>query len=176
MLPDFAYHPDPLNTGSVTASDAACVCCERQRGYVYTGPVYCVESLAGEPCPWCIADGSLATRFDATLVDVYDVPGGVPAEVIEVIGRRTPGFSTWQGNRWLFHCGDGAAFLGAVGASELVAHPDAREMLRFEQSTGGWSSGQVEEFLAALDKDGNPTGYLFRCRNCGIHMAYADYT
>ncbi len=143
---------------------------------MYTGPVYCMETLASEPCPWCIADGSLAARYDAELVDVYDAPGNVPEGTLETISRRTPGFSGWQQERWLFHCGDGAVFLGPVGASELAAFPDAREMLRFENSTGGSSPEQVEEFLAALDKDGNPTAYLFRCRMCGSRLAYADFT
>jgi uncharacterized protein CbrC (UPF0167 family) len=176
MLPDFDYHPDPLSTGSVKASDAACVCCGERRGYVYIGPVYCVEPLTSEPCPWCIADGSLAARNDAELVDAYDAPGDVPKATMEVISRRTPGFSGWQQERWLFHCGDGAAFLGAVGASELDAFPDAQEMLRFEYSTRGWSPEQVVDFLAALDKDDTPTAYLFRCRKCGSHLAYADFT
>ncbi|MFG1681611.1 CbrC family protein [Nonomuraea sp. NPDC049269] len=80
-----------------------------------------------------------AARYDAELVDVYDAPNDAPKVTIEIISRRTPGFSGWQQERWLFHCGDGAAFLGPVGASELDAFPDAREMLRFEHSTGGWS-------------------------------------
>ncbi|WP_101789142.1 CbrC family protein [Nonomuraea indica] len=176
MLPDFAYHPDPLSTGSVKASDAACVCCGQRRGYVYTGPVYCVGTLASEPCIWCIADGSLAARYDAELIDVCDAPGNVPRETIEIIRRRTPGFSGWQQERRLFHCGDGAAFLGPVGAAKLAAFPDARETLRFEHSTGGWSPEQVDDFLAALDEDGDPTAYLFRCRTCGAHLAYADFT
>ncbi|NUK85531.1 hypothetical protein HRW07_08395 [Streptomyces lunaelactis] len=27
-----------------------------------------------------------------------------------------------------------------------------------------------------MDKDSQPTGYLFRCRACGRYMAYADFT
>ncbi|WP_203980855.1 CbrC family protein [Planotetraspora silvatica] len=175
MLPTFDYHPDPLATGSVTASGSACVACGEARGYTYTGPIYCMEPLGGRPCPWCIADGSFAARYDAEFADLYDVPSIVPSETIEILSRRTPGFSSWQGDRWLFHCGDGAAFLGTVGAQELAAFPDAMEMLRQEASEG-WPTGQVEGFLAALDKDGNPSAYLFRCRKCGAHLAFADYT
>ncbi|MGK5440406.1 CbrC family protein [Micromonospora sp. URMC 105] len=32
---------------------------------------------------------------------------------------------SWQQPSWLYHCGDGAAFLGAVGYDALRAHPDA---------------------------------------------------
>ncbi|WP_406493391.1 CbrC family protein [Streptomyces sp. NBC_01604] len=31
-------------------------------------------------------------------------------------------------------------------------------------------------FLAALDAGGRPTAYLFRCRRCARHLAYADFT
>ncbi|WP_307848331.1 CbrC family protein [Streptomyces sp. RK31] len=78
--------------------------------------------------------------------------------------------------QWFFHCGDGAAFMGAVGAAELVAFPDAREELRSEADAWGWSAEAVESYLGALDKDSQPTGYLFMCRTCGRYMAYADST
>jgi len=37
-LPTFRYHPDPLASGSIAASDAACACCNQHRGFIYTGP------------------------------------------------------------------------------------------------------------------------------------------
>src|SRR5580698_1256897 len=39
-LPSFRYHPDPLATGAVKPSDVVCSCCQRNRGFIYTGPVY----------------------------------------------------------------------------------------------------------------------------------------
>ncbi|WP_073754075.1 CbrC family protein [Streptomyces sp. CB03234] len=48
----------------------------------------------------------------------------------------TPGFSSWQDPRWFFHCGDGTAFMGALGAAELATFPDAWEELRSE--AGAW--------------------------------------
>jgi uncharacterized protein CbrC (UPF0167 family) len=36
----------------------------------------------------------------------------VPADVVEEVAHRTPGFSTLQQARWWTHCGDAAAFLG----------------------------------------------------------------
>jgi len=175
-LPDFPYHPDPVATASVTPSDATCVCCERQRRYIYVGPVYAVEELDECLCPWCIADGTAAARFDADFTDVLDVPEGVGADVVETITTRTPGFTGWQQEHWMFHCEDGAAFLGRVGRQELEAYPDAIEVLRHEQAEHGWPEEQVEEYLAVLDKDDMPTAYLFECRHCGAHLAYSDFT
>ena len=34
-LPRFRYHPNPMETGSVIASDARCVVCGEARGFVY---------------------------------------------------------------------------------------------------------------------------------------------
>ncbi|REJ66450.1 MAG: hypothetical protein DWQ31_14945 [Planctomycetota bacterium] len=31
-LPVFKYHPDPLDTGAIAASDAICACCGQSRG------------------------------------------------------------------------------------------------------------------------------------------------
>lgn len=175
-LPEFPYHPDPLATGSVIASDAECVCCERPRGYVYSGPIYSERTIERRRlCPWCIADGSAAERYDALFNDGgVGAPDDIPMTVIDAIARRTPGYVAWQQDRWLFHCGDGAAFLGVVGAKELADHQDALEMLRREHAR--LPAQQVENYLAALDKDGQPTAYLFRCRSCARHLAYSDST
>jgi uncharacterized protein CbrC (UPF0167 family) len=138
--------------------------------------VYSVHSLRNALCPWCIADGRAAQLFDAQFTDVGWQPGDVAAAVTEEVLRRTPGFSGWQQEVWLDHCGDAAEFHGRVGATELVAFPDALELLRSELSSQPWSAANVDAYLQALSKDGQPTGYLFRCRHCRTHLAYADST
>lgn len=112
-LPEFPYHPDPVATGSVVESSEACVACGRARGFVYDGPVYTAHDVNGSLCPWCIADGSAAETLDAEFTDVgFDVPDDVPREVLIAIATRTPGFTGWQQPHWLYHCGDGASFVG----------------------------------------------------------------
>ncbi|MFF7730835.1 CbrC family protein [Streptomyces sp. NPDC008001] len=129
-----------------------CICCRRECGYTYRGPVYAAERLNGHLCPWCIADGSAADRFDARFTGGTGLGEDVPHEVLEAVDRRTPGFAAWQEPQWFFHCGDGAAFLGLAGAAELSAHPDALEMLRRETTGWGWQVDQVEDHLGSLDK------------------------
>jgi uncharacterized protein CbrC (UPF0167 family) len=176
-FPEFPYHPDPRSTGFVAESDARCTACGAARGYIYAGPVYAVEELAEAFCPWCIADGTAAAKFDAEFTDVgFGVPDDVSSDVRERIARRTPGFGGWQQEHWLYHCGDGAAFLGRAGAAELASYPDAIDALRHEHDEHGWPPDQVEDYLAELDKDGQPTAYLFRCRHCQQHVAYSDFT
>lgn len=110
-LPQFRYHPDPVGTGSIVADEVSCVSCEQRRPYTYTGPVYAEEELNEAICPWCIADGSAASRFDATFTDaMWAVPDDVPEDVTEEVLCRTPGFTGWLQEEWLHHCGDAAAF------------------------------------------------------------------
>jgi uncharacterized protein CbrC (UPF0167 family) len=176
-FPTFVYHPDPVATGSVSASDATCVCCRRARGFIYTGPVYAAEELDSVLCPWCIADGSAATKFHAEFVD-EDAVGGygewaaVSPEIAAVVSRRTPGFSGWQQERWWTHCDDAAAFLGPAGAREVQgAWAGAIPSLRADV---GYDDDEWADYVAALDKDRGPTAYIFRCRHCGALGGYSD--
>ena len=167
-LPAFKYHPDPLTTGSIKASDGSCLACGSARGYIYVGPVYAVDELVDEFCPWCIADGSASSAYSAEFTDVgWGVPLGIAPATIDEVSRRTPGFSGWQQEHWLYHCHDAAAYMGPVGYRELVQVPDALNMLLGED-------GHTEAFVRSLDARGNATAYLFRCLACGANLAYAD--
>lgn len=174
-LPFFRYHPDPVATGSVEPSERQCRACARAGNFIYVGPVYAEEEMTEAFCPWCIADGRAAELFDAEFTDVaWGVPPGVPASVTDEIAHRTPGFHSWQQDHWLYHCGDGCAFLGAVGRAELEDYPDARESLRRECEGYGWDQRDISVYLDSLTKEGSPTAYLFRCLVCGAHLAYSD--
>ncbi|HZF69017.1 MAG TPA: CbrC family protein [Gemmatirosa sp.] len=176
-LPVFTYHPDPVATGSVVPSAATCRCCERARGYVYVGPVYAEAELGDALCPWCIADGSAAERFDAEFVDAAGVGdhgawAPVPAGVAAEVARRTPGFSGWQQERWWTHCGDAAQYLGPAGAPELrAAWAGALPAI---QADVGFEGADWDDYLAALDRVRGPTAYVFRCRHCGQLGGYSD--
>ncbi|MDX2060828.1 MAG: CbrC family protein [Gemmatimonadales bacterium] len=176
-LPRFTYHPDPIGTGSVVASAATCRACQQARGYVYAGAPYAKEELEGAICPWCIADGTAAARFDAEFVDADGVGdyGGwdrVPESVVEEISKRTPGFMGWQQERWWTHCGDAAEYLGRAGRRELAARwSGAIDLLRVDS---GYEGEEWEKYLAALDAEGSPTAYVFRCRHCGALGGYSD--
>jgi uncharacterized protein CbrC (UPF0167 family) len=177
-LPVFKYHPDPVATRSVAPSDAECECCGRARGWIYTGPVYSNEELTEALCPWCIDDGAAHRKFDATFTDEDGIGGcgaseSVPDHVVAHVAQRTPGFSGWQQEQWWTHCGDAAAFIGRAGKRELEAHgPEAITAIR--ESTGLSNDKDWNDFFAALDRDGSPTAYLFRCIACGALGGYQD--
>ncbi|WP_028455767.1 CbrC family protein [Chitinilyticum litopenaei] len=177
-LPTFKYHPDPLATGAIIAADDECACCSQSRGYIYTGPVYSEEELDNALCPWCIADGSAHAQFDASFTDEAGIGGGgewddVADAVREEIAYRTPGFAGWQQERWWSHCQGAAAFIGRAGKSELQAL--GQEAILAIQNDAGLDDGpDWDEFFNALDKDGSPTAYLFRCTCCGTLGGYQD--
>ena len=174
-LPSFRYPPDPVSTGAIEQRAVRCRCCGQDRGWVYAVAPYAVEDLRDALCPWCVADGSAAATFDAAFTDLGDEgPDGLPVQVLEEVTRRTPGFSAWQHERWLFHCDDAAAFLGAVGWDELSAHPEAVAAVLLQVAGSGIAGEDAEAFVGSLDVDGASTAYLFRCLHCGAHLAYAD--
>lgn len=175
-LPSFRYHPDPVATGSVERRPVSCRSCGQEREWAYAAAPYAVEDLHDALCPWCVADGSAAATFGASFTDLggHDVPDGLPHHVIDEIVHRTPGFSAWQQERWLFHCDDGCAFLGAVGWDELSEHPDAVAAVLLQVTGWGLAGEDAEAFVGSLDTDGASTAYLFRCLHCGAHLAYAD--
>ncbi len=152
-LPSFKYHPDPIATGGLVASDTVCCCCGEARGYIYTGPAYAVEDYDQCICPWCIADGSAHEKLGVSFTDENGIGGygqweAVPASVIEEVAYRTPGFSSWQQEQWWTHCGDAAEFLGTR---------------RSKRAGGVWPTGH--RLNSSVSRSGFWTrlGAVFRC-------------
>jgi uncharacterized protein len=176
VLPSFRYHPDPLSTGSVVEASDACRSCGQRRGYIYVGPIYAAGEIPGRAiCPWCIADGRAGSEFDAEFTDVgWGVPEDVPASVLREVSQRTPGFSAWQQDHWLYHCDDACAFLGRVGRADLGRYPDALDVLLHENDCFGWTAEQSRSYVDSLDASGEATAYLFRCLICNAHLAFSD--
>jgi uncharacterized protein CbrC (UPF0167 family) len=177
QLPNFRYHPDPIATGSVKASDQTCKICGKARGYIYTRHIYASKSDSLRICPWCIADGTAHATLGVIFFDDMGVGGGrwdtVSQAVIDEIVFRTPGFSGWQQERWFTHCADAAAFLGRVGFEELkVFGSSAVEAIR--DDTGLSDQDDWEKFFEKLDKNGSPSAYLFQCLHCEQYGGYTD--
>lgn len=177
-LPTFKYHPDPLASGSVVRSDAACRCCGKSRGYIYAGPVYGEEDdLDDALCPWCIADGTAAQKFDATFVDAAAFGGDVPEATVTVISERTPGFSSWQSEQWPSCCGDATAFQEPLGIADIRAKHRELEMVTLSHIIYelGISGGAATRLLESLHRDHGPTAFAFRCLGCGEAKVYVDH-
>jgi uncharacterized protein CbrC (UPF0167 family) len=179
-LPTFKYHPDPLATGSIVESDETCDCCEKATGYLYAGPAFSTADEPPQLCPWCIASGAAHEKFDVSFHDDASIPGSdfadapeVDEKVIDEVCHRTPGFNGWQQEQWFTCCDDAGAFLGKAGKKELKKKwPDAIELVR--ESTGIEDDDEWEEFFDALDSEGSPTVYVFKCLHCGRLGVYQD--
>jgi uncharacterized protein len=177
-FPTFKYHPDPIATGSIVASATTCACCDEPRGYVYTGPVYAEDDYDDSICPWCIADGSAHEKLGASFTDEDGIGSDgawseVSDEVINEVAYRTPGFSAWQQEQWWTHCGDAGQYLGKAGKHELIAF-GVEAIQAIQESTGLEDGDEWDEFFDALEKNGSPTAYVFRCETCGTMGGYQD--
>jgi|SRR5947209_1226857 len=178
ILPVFKYHPDPIATGSIEVRNITCVCCGEQSPYVYVASAYSIMDLAEVLCPWCISDGLAHHKFAVEFTDlaaIGDEVDGSPAlrSIQEEIAYRTPGFSSWQQERWLMHCGDGCAFLGPAGKQqvEAIASPELIDSLCAETEL---DDDEFDAYLDTLDRDCGPTAYIFRCLHCGQYLGYSD--
>ena len=184
--PTFRYHPDPIATGSAVQASHVCSVCGVHRETRYQGPIYgkqpeslclhCIHSGAASRALGVTADASDGERLEmlADFSDAIAVPDDVPLEVVEQITRRTPGFAGWQQESWLYHCADGAAYLGPAGYADLEPYPDALDMVRDDYRRLGWSPSETENFLRRLERAGEPTAYLFRCLQCLRYLASWD--
>jgi uncharacterized protein CbrC (UPF0167 family) len=175
-LPRFRYHPDPIGSGSVIASEATCKCCDQARGFIYDGPVYTEEDDVDAICPWCIASGDAHEMFDASFVDSEAFPEGTPDKAIDEIVERTPGFSAWQGERWPVCCDDATAFLMPAGIAEIRARYRSLEgevlsHIIYELQVSG---GAALRMLESLRADESPTAFLFQCLHCERQHFYLD--
>ncbi|CAN5541940.1 CbrC family protein [soil metagenome] len=175
-LPTFKFHPDPVASGSVEASNAKCVCCNQSRGMIYVGPVYAEEELSGKLCPWCIADGSASQKFDATFVDETVLDDSWPDDAAEEIAQRTPGFDTWQGEAWPTCCDDATAFHKPMGIAEI-----RKDHYEWEGPLMGYvvhemqiSGGAATRLVDSLNRDKGPTAYVFICRHCNAVKFHVD--
>ncbi len=172
-LPVFKYFPDPVGNGCIEKKDAVCLCCGKARDYMYTGLIYCPTDEE-EVCPWCIADGSAAVNWSASFNDIYNIPETVPEEIAIEIETRTPGFSTWQQNYWLYSENDAMIFVGEVEGKKLVEEGNQEKidacMKALEVMTYDWKLEDLEAIVPA----GDPAIYLFYDPQSGRYEAYSD--
>lgn len=162
-LPKFKYQPnlytDPFTY--VEFDEGVCDCCGKQVD-AFIDQIYSVE----EPeciCLECVANGAAAEKFDGDFIqDTEELVED--AQKTEELYKRTPGYESWQGEKWLVHCGDYCAFLGHVGYKELQKQNLLNKVEVLE--------GEID--LTELEADGSHVGYLFQCLHCGQYRLYTD--
>jgi uncharacterized protein len=128
-------------------------------------PVYATSDLDEKLCPWCIADGSAASKLGASFSDPQPLQqAGVAHDVIDEVSLRTLGYSCWQQEEWLVHCNDACEFHGDASVEDVE---DVSEATKAD-----WRQhyGLDEDDWALATADYEPAGdnafHKFVCRHC----------
>ncbi len=171
-LPKFKYHPDPIKTGAIEKTEEECECCGKQRGYRAVSTIYAIEEVE-TICPWCISDGSAASKFDGEFSDSHPLlSDGIDKNIVEEVCERTPSFISWQQERWLSHCGDACEFHGDAEKSDLEAL-SGEELSKF-LSEEYIKEEMWPEILNNYRQSGSLAVYKFKCRGCEKNKFYSD--
>jgi uncharacterized protein CbrC (UPF0167 family) len=175
-LPAFKYHRSPVQSGSVEESDKGCKCCGEIRGYIYVGPVYSETDLEESICPWCIGDGAAHQKFNATFVDEEALPDELPESVVQALSQRTPGYDSWQPERWFACCGDAMTYLEPAGIREIRERYREAEFvvlnsIIYDLHISGAASTRM---LESLNRDSGPTAHIFQCSHCSAYRTFID--
>ncbi|ANS87779.1 UPF0167 protein [Vibrio scophthalmi] len=173
-LPKFKYHPDPIATGVFEKSDDICECCSKAKGYIYTSSFYTAQYVKSI-CPWCIADGSAATKYNGSFSDDYPlIEEGVDLAVVVEVCERTPGYPSWQQEIWQVHCGTACEFHGDAEKEDLecLAGYELDTFLTKEMvDPEVWP-----KIIQHYEKGGQPSVYKFKCTECQEIVLTMDYT
>jgi uncharacterized protein len=168
QLPVFKYNPDALALGIIKRKKATCSVCDKERGYIYTGPFNSEEEVENI-CPWCIKDGSAAKKYDGRFQDEDGCDPVTKKEYVLELTMQTPGYDSWQEPHWPSHCGDFCAFKNYVGWKEIKG---IKNELRHDLDKLGMTQQDIEKNFV---NKGGMQGYLFQCLHCGKHRLLVDW-
>lgn len=170
-IPHFKYNPNAERLGIIKKEMTHCPVCGQNRAYVYRGPFYTVDEVEGI-CPWCIKDGSAAKKFKGEFQDAASCDSVINPESIVELTTRTPGYSGWQQERWLSHCGDFCALKDYVGWEEIKDLQDELSNdLTYIKTENNITQEELENYLV---NNGSMQGYLFQCLHCEKHRLTID--
>jgi len=177
-LPTFELFPEPLREEVFESTAETCGCCNRARGFKYTLPTYGGSDETDDIiiCPWCIADGTAAaldiTFNDGTIYPALESMSQLNAADLELVEQRTPGFVTWQGNRWTICCGRACIYLGEADSSDLKGRWRTAVPSMF--AGDDWSKQEIAEIINNMVRGGSPSAYVFQCQTCRKLQGYWD--
>ena len=88
----FALPPDPLATGSFVEGEAKlCPSCGKESNIYYDLIPYCIDNIENL-CPFCIANGLAAKKFDAEFIQDAEWQGELDPEKDKLLFCQTPGY------------------------------------------------------------------------------------
>ncbi len=161
----FKYHPNLYNLDILEEGENICQCCGKEVN-LYYNTMYCVEDIECL-CLECIANGKAAEKFDGTFSDncgdhIDD------KEKSDELYNRTPGYISWQGEKWRACCNDFCAFQGDTSKDEL------EELGVLEEVIKEYNSSQDMQVDREGLEEGYSSIYLFKCLHCGKYKIQTD--
>lgn len=178
-LPKFKYSPNAYKLDIFKTEDGICSVCNNKSNLKYTGSFYSID----EPeyiCPWCIANGKAAEKYDGEFNDYCgietvspdpnDTKCSIPEELLLEVTNKTPSYNSCQQEEWLTHCNEPCAFLAYADGKRI--EPLIEELKEDIENNLG---AEIDYVTNNLTTDGSFVGYLFRCVKCGKHRLHADY-
>lgn len=170
-IPKFKYHLDPIKSGVIVKEKTCCPVCNVIKEYRYELMPAGDINLEGV-CPWCIADGSAAKKYDVTFINYYGYSNEVNDEQIKELVGKTPAYISWQTEEWMTHCNDFCTFVEYVGWNEIEhLYDELKEDIEEVRKSMDIS---LEDFKESLFNNGDFQGYLFHCCHCGKHRLFTD--
>lgn len=199
-LPNFKYHPNPIETGSILKSDEKCQCCNVSKGYIYCGSFYSKHPVR-EFCPWCIANGEAAEKFDGSFIASLESEffiSNLSNEKISLLEKvmalfsnkpkypnndlpqesdlelfcKTPGFSSYQEEVWLEHCGKPCEYHGLAVTEDLqgISQEEIERLVNHSSMT----LDDIKELAALPPKTKLDNLFKFKCINCNELRFWED--
>ncbi|MDR2925336.1 MAG: CbrC family protein [Azoarcus sp.] len=189
-LPQFKYSPNCYENGifQMTKADEIkiCDCCRQTTDVYYNGPFYSRVRI-NILCPFCIANGKAAEKYNGEFLAYTSIEGISPnpsephtfhnEEAINEVVTRTPCYSAYQQEEWLAHCNDLCAFVGYVGWDEIKNLINEFVDLEVDVNkfyfsiVGKLGYNALSENLA---NGGGLQGYLFQCLHCNKYRLHID--
>lgn len=176
-LPNFKYSPNAYDLDVFEHKEGICDVCNKKRDLKYNSSFYSIE----EPeyiCPWCIANGSAAEKYNGEFNDYCGIEGvspdpndaepAIPEKLLLEVTNKTPSYTSWQQEAWLTHCNEPCAFIGYADTKTIEPLLDE---LKEDIENNGYEADFIRKYLS---KDGHLVGYLFQCVNCGKHRLHVD--
>jgi uncharacterized protein CbrC (UPF0167 family) len=152
--------------------EAVCVPCLRAGHVAFVrdteyGPVGFEDAVAGRThgVPGLrAADGFPLSRSEGEGPVRVEIP---PMVLLELV--RTPGYETWQGERWLFCCGSAMVYIGQWARDDVFRHVPADPEAAFVAIFDGaepWMWDSLENLHFGF--------HAFRCRSCDRVRGHLD--